>query len=71
VGYLRSAAAAAGDTALNQPPKEEVLATGRYLRLVKRGRWEYADRINAKGAAVIVAIDPKVYAGLYFAGRTS
>ena len=44
---------------MNQLPQEETLATGRYLRLVKRGRWEYADRVNAKGAAVIVAVTPE------------
>jgi ADP-ribose pyrophosphatase len=44
---------------LTQQPAEEVLASGRYLRLVKRGRWEYVDRVNAKGAAVIVAVTPE------------
>ena len=34
----------------------EVMATGKYLRMVKRGRWEYADRVNCSGAVVIVAI---------------
>src|SRR5687768_1645409 len=48
-----------GDAKLNPLPKEEVLAEGRYLRLIKRGRWEYVDRINAQGAAVIVAVTPE------------
>lgn len=37
-------------------PPDEVLAEGRYLRLVKRGRWEFADRNNASGAVVILAV---------------
>ena len=32
------------------------LAQGRFLRLVRAGHWEYADRINATGAAVVVAV---------------
>jgi ADP-ribose pyrophosphatase len=33
-----------------------VLAEGRFLRLVRRGNWEYADRTNAHGAVVILAV---------------
>lgn len=33
-----------------------VLFTGKFLSLVKEGRWEYADRVNATGAAIIVAV---------------
>ena len=33
-----------------------VLFTGKFLSLVKDGRWEYADRVNATGAAIIVAV---------------
>ncbi len=32
------------------------LAEGKFLRLVRRGHWEYADRTNARGAVVILAI---------------
>lgn len=32
------------------------LYTGRFLALVKRGHWEYANRTNATGAAIIVAV---------------
>lgn len=32
------------------------LHTGRFLSLVKEGHWEYADRTNATGAAIIVAV---------------
>lgn len=34
----------------------ETLAQGRFVRLVKHGHWEYADRVNATGAVVIVAV---------------
>lgn len=34
----------------------EVLAAGRFLSLVKEGRWEYAARTNTSGAVVIVPI---------------
>ena len=39
-------------------PVEEItiLATGRFLRLVRRGHWEYAERVNTTGAVVIVAV---------------
>jgi len=33
-----------------------VLFTGKFLSLVKEGRWGYADRVNATGAAIIVAV---------------
>ena len=36
-------------------PPPRVLAEGRYLRLVARGHWEYAERTTASGAVVIVA----------------
>jgi len=32
------------------------LHTGKFLALVKEGHWEYADRTNATGAAIIVAV---------------
>lgn len=33
-----------------------VLAEGKYLRLIRCGRWEYAERCNATGAVLIVAV---------------
>ena len=33
----------------------EVMAEGRFLRLVKRGRWEYAERPNTDGAVAVIA----------------
>mgnify|MGYP001049304560 CR=1 FL=1 len=35
---------------------QEVLAQGRFLSLVREGRWEYAARTNTSGAVVIVPI---------------
>lgn len=39
---------------MNPNPKI-TLHTGTFLTLVKEGHWEYADRTNATGAAIIVA----------------
>lgn len=33
-----------------------VLFTGKFLSIVKEGRWEYAERVNVTGAAIIVAV---------------
>jgi NTP pyrophosphohydrolases including oxidative damage repair enzymes len=40
---------------MNLKPKI-TLHTGKFLALVKEGHWEYADRTNATGAAIIVAV---------------
>jgi ADP-ribose diphosphatase len=40
---------------MKQHPKI-TLHSGKFLALVKEGRWEYADRTNATGAAIIVAV---------------
>ena len=40
---------------MNLAPKT-TLHTGKFLALVKEGHWEYADRTNATGAAIIVAV---------------
>lgn len=37
-------------------PTTEVIAGGRFLRLMRRGRWEFVERTNARGATAIVAI---------------
>ncbi len=34
----------------------EVLYTGKFLAFFKDGRWEYAERVNATGAVIIVAV---------------
>ena len=36
----------------------ETLYEGEYLRLRRRGSWEYAERTNASSAAIIVAVTP-------------
>lgn len=35
---------------------KSTLYTGRFLALIKEGHWEYAERVNATGAAIIVAL---------------
>lgn len=37
----------------------ETMAEGKFLRLAKRGRWEYVERVNSSGAVVIVAVTPE------------
>jgi ADP-ribose pyrophosphatase len=36
----------------------ETLFNGRWLRLQKRGRWEYAERTNPGGGVIIIAVTP-------------
>lgn len=36
-----------------------VLCEGQHLRLLRRGRWEFAERRDFKGAVVIVALTPE------------
>jgi ADP-ribose pyrophosphatase len=38
---------------------KETLYQGKFLSLVKEGRWEYCERINATGAAIIAAVTPQ------------
>jgi ADP-ribose pyrophosphatase len=38
--------------------ERELLGEGKYLRLVRDGRWEIAERTNALGAVAIIAITP-------------
>jgi ADP-ribose pyrophosphatase len=40
---------------MNQTP-QTTLYTGKFLALIKEGHWEYAERTNASGAAIIVAV---------------
>lgn len=37
-------------------PETQTLFNGRWLRLLKRGRWEYAERTNPGGGVIIIAI---------------
>jgi ADP-ribose pyrophosphatase len=34
----------------------DILCTGRFLSFVREGHWEYVDRVNATGAAIILAV---------------
>ncbi|HET8943069.1 MAG TPA: NUDIX hydrolase [Rudaea sp.] len=36
----------------------QTLFNGRWLRLLKRGRWEYAERTNPGGGVIIIALTP-------------
>ena len=36
----------------------ETLFNGRWLRLLRRGRWEFAERANPGGAVIIIAVTP-------------
>jgi len=38
------------------PQSKITLRAGRFLALIKEGHWEYVDRTNATGAAIIVAV---------------
>jgi ADP-ribose pyrophosphatase len=37
-------------------PATVTIGDGRFLRLVRRGKWEYVERLGARGAAAIVAV---------------
>lgn len=38
--------------------KRETLYEGKFLRLLRIGRWEFAERTNTSGAAALVAVTP-------------
>ena len=38
----------------------ETLCNGKWLRLKRRGRWEYAERTNPGGGVMIIAVTPEV-----------
>jgi ADP-ribose pyrophosphatase len=40
----------------SSPSGPETIASGKFLRLVRKGTWEWAERTNAKGVVVIVAV---------------
>ena len=40
----------------NEQSDPAVLYSGKFLALVKEGHWEYVNRINSTGAAIIVAV---------------
>jgi ADP-ribose pyrophosphatase len=37
-------------------PAKTILHTSKFLALIKEGHWEYVDRVNATGAALIIAV---------------
>ena len=37
----------------------ELLGSGQYLRLLRRGTWEFAERANASAAVIVVAVTPE------------
>ena len=37
----------------------QTLCNGRWLRLMRRGRWEYAERTNPGGCVIIIALTPE------------
>ncbi len=39
--------------------KRTVLHAGKFLSLIKEGRWEYAERESATGACIILAVTPE------------
>ncbi|CAM2070301.1 NUDIX hydrolase [Sulfidibacter corallicola] len=40
----------------SEPPQPTILARGDFVQLVRDGHWEYAERHNATGVVVIVAV---------------
>jgi ADP-ribose pyrophosphatase len=41
---------------MDKASEVDVLWTGSYLRVLKKGRWEWADRVGTSGAVAIVAV---------------
>lgn len=39
--------------------RREVIASGRFLRMVREGGWEFVERVNAKAVVVIIASTPE------------
>lgn len=42
---------------MSQHPEGEIEWAGKFLRVIKSGRWEYADRTNSAGGVAIVAVN--------------
>jgi ADP-ribose pyrophosphatase len=45
-----------GYDAMGNDDNIEILAQGKFLELVRQGRWEFVRRLNATGAVIIVAL---------------
>jgi len=41
---------------MKRPPERRVILEGRYLRFLRRGRWEYVERVGTSGIVVIVPV---------------
>ena len=53
------ATAQSADLLKRQMNPPTTLHTGKFLALIKEGHWEYVDRVNATGAALIFALTPE------------
>ncbi|HOD83649.1 MAG: ADP-ribose pyrophosphatase [Planctomycetes bacterium ADurb.Bin126] len=40
----------------SEPSDKEILWTGKYIRLMRRGRWEFVERVNLSGIIAVVAL---------------
>ena len=40
----------------NPEERPQPLFRGKFLELVKEGRWEYVRRVNANGAVMVIAV---------------
>ena len=40
----------------NPEERPQTLFRGKFLELVKEGRWEYVRRVNANGAVMVIAV---------------
>ena len=39
-------------------PGKTIMCRGNFLALVREGHWEFAERVNTTGAAIILAVTP-------------
>ncbi len=40
----------------SEPSDKEILWTGKYIRLMRRGRWEFVERVNLSGIIAVVPL---------------
>lgn len=43
----------------DHPEGPRILFEGKFLRLIKEGRWEYVERVRANGAVMVIAVTPE------------
>lgn len=46
-------------SAVDPPPSKEILYQGRFLRLVRQGSWEYAERVGISGIVGLIPVTPQ------------